>query len=63
MTCPTDDRTKHFTALGTKIIDTFKQVKDINPKVIQDFNSVFEKFPCNEWISIPLERIVSLKLK
>lgn len=49
------------TALGLNAMNSFKSIKDINPKVIQDLTDIFEKFPCNKWVSIPLERTVSIE--
>lgn len=52
---------RRATALGLKAIESFKKIIDIDPEVIEDLTGIFEKFPCNTWVSIPLERTVSVE--
>ena len=44
-----------------RAIAGIKTIIDIKPTVIQDFNTIFEKFPCNEITSMGLNVFVSRK--
>lgn len=54
--------TEQYATLASTAIDSFKKIKDINPKIIEDLTGIFEKFPCNKWVSIPIEKTVSAKM-
>lgn len=60
MACSAETRTQYYATLGRTTVNLFRQIKDVNPGVLHDLKSIFEKFPCNEWIAVPLDRTVSV---
>lgn len=53
---------QYYAPLSLIAMDSFKKIKDVNPKVIQDLTDIFEKYPCNDWVYTSLERTVSVEM-
>lgn len=56
--CPSDIASVPAADLNPKTLEKLKSLVDLKPTVIQDFNSIFDRFPCHEGVAIYLHLLV-----
>lgn len=57
--CPSDIASVPAQDLNPKTLERLKSLVDLKPAVVQDFNSIFERFPCHEGVAIYMHLLVS----